>query len=103
MLTDGIKRAQSDRVVCEELKNECYMAKFNFARQMEEHRFLCEERAYKHTEANVIHQCAQEIKNSEIRLREAETKMHDTLVHAHAEEAATLCLKIKFAHLSQGS
>ncbi|KAG2744445.1 hypothetical protein P692DRAFT_201869294 [Suillus brevipes Sb2] len=102
-LTDGIESAQSDRVAREELKNERYMAKFNFARQTEEHRFLREERAYERTEANVIHQRAQELKDSEIRLREAETKMHDTLAHAHAEEAATLRLKIEFARLSQGS
>ncbi|KAG1727921.1 hypothetical protein EDD22DRAFT_961163 [Suillus occidentalis] len=83
-LTDGIESVQSDRVA-------------------QEHRFLREERAYERTEANVIHQRAQELKDSEIRLREAETKMHDALAHAHAEEAATLRLKIEFARLSQGS
>jgi hypothetical protein len=103
VLTDGIESTQSDRVAREELKNEHYMAKFNFARQMEEHRFLCEERAYERTEANVIHQRAQELKDSEIHLHEAETKMHDTLAHVHAEEAATLRLKIEFARLCQGS
>ncbi|KAG2145257.1 hypothetical protein DEU56DRAFT_910377 [Suillus clintonianus] len=98
-----IESAQSDRVVHKELKNKHYMVKFNFARQTEEHHFLHEERAYERTEANVIHQGAQEMKDSEICLCEAETKMHDTLAHAHAEEAATLHLKIEYCRLSQGS
>ncbi|KAG2082965.1 uncharacterized protein F5147DRAFT_783100 [Suillus discolor] len=77
--------ALNDRIE-KELKNERYMAKYNLAHQTEEHQFLHEERSYQRTEAAVIHQRAQEAKDAEIRLCEAEMRMHDALTHVHAEE-----------------
>ncbi|KAG1847832.1 hypothetical protein DFJ58DRAFT_891157 [Suillus subalutaceus] len=99
-LSDEIESAQSDRVTRDELKNERYMAKYNFARQVNEHKFLKAERADTFAEAATAHQRALEAKESEIRLREAEMKMHAALAQAHAEEAATMRLKIEFARLS---
>ncbi|KAG2752545.1 hypothetical protein P692DRAFT_20817253 [Suillus brevipes Sb2] len=103
-LSDEIGSAQSDRVTRDELKNEHYMAKYNFVRQVNEHKFLKAERADTFAEAAAAHQRALEAKESEIRLCEAEMKMHAALAQAHAEEAATMCLKIEFARLtSSGS
>ncbi|KAG1841414.1 hypothetical protein DFJ58DRAFT_732430 [Suillus subalutaceus] len=102
-LKDEIENAQSDRITREELKNERYLVKYNLARQVNEHKFLKSERADEHVEAAAAHQRSLEAKNSEIRLREAETKMHDALAHAHAEEAATLRLKIEYARLTNSS
>ncbi|KAG1838499.1 hypothetical protein F4604DRAFT_1941315 [Suillus subluteus] len=99
LLNDEIENAQSDRITREELKNERYMAKYNLARQVNEHKYLKTERADDHAEAAAAHIRGLEAKNSEIRLREAETKMHDAVAHAHAEEAATLRLKIEYARL----
>jgi hypothetical protein len=102
MLNAEIGNVQSDKISQEELKNERYMVKYNFARQVNEHKFLKHERADDYAEAAAAHIHGLEAKNSEIRLREAEAKMHNALVHAHKEEATTLCLKIEYARL-QGS
>ncbi|KAG2366479.1 hypothetical protein BDR07DRAFT_1480160 [Suillus spraguei] len=69
-----------------------------------EHKFLKTERADDQAKAAVVHQCALEMRDSEIHLREAETKMHDALAHAHSEEAELLHLKIEYTRLtSSGS
>lgn len=87
----------------EELKNERYMLKYNLARQVSEHRFLKTEHADECVEAAAAHQRSLEGKASEIRLCEAEAKMHDALAHAHAEEATMLRLKIELARLTNPS
>jgi hypothetical protein len=102
-LNDEIESVQSERVTREELKNERYMLKYNIIRQANEHKFIQAERIETHTEAAAAHKHSLEAKDSEIRLHEAETKMHDALAHAHAEEAATLRLKIEYARLTSSS
>jgi hypothetical protein len=102
MLNAEIENVQSDKISREELKNECYMVKYNLAQQVNEHKFLKHKHADDYTEAAAAHIHGLEAKNSEIRLCEAEAKMHNALVHAHKEEATTLCLKIEYARL-QGS
>ncbi|KAG1855030.1 hypothetical protein C8R48DRAFT_776435 [Suillus tomentosus] len=102
-LNDEIGSVQSDRITWGELKNERYMAKYNLARQVDEHKFLREERVHCDKEAVATHQCSQEAKDTEIHLREAEAKMHAALAHAHAEEARALQLKIEYQHLMSGS
>ncbi|KAG1834940.1 hypothetical protein DFJ58DRAFT_847532 [Suillus subalutaceus] len=67
-LSDEIESAQSDHVTRDELKNERYMAKYNFARQVNKHKFLKAERADTFAEAATAHQRALEAKESEIRL-----------------------------------
>ncbi|KAG0693232.1 hypothetical protein DFH29DRAFT_1007509 [Suillus ampliporus] len=76
---DDVERALSDRFSREELKNERHMAKYNLARQLNEHKYLESERTDNYAEAAVAHQHSQESKNSDIRLREAEIKAHDAL------------------------
>ncbi|KAG1888419.1 hypothetical protein F4604DRAFT_1674758 [Suillus subluteus] len=102
-LNDEMESIQSDRIIREELKNERHMAKYNFARQVNEHKFLHEECVNIDKEAAAAHQRSQEAKDSEIRLREAEAKMHVVLANAHAEEAAMLRLKIELCRLTSGS
>ncbi|KAG1883067.1 hypothetical protein F4604DRAFT_1920960 [Suillus subluteus] len=103
-LNDEIKSIQLDRVIREELKNKRYMAKYNFTHQVNEHNFLHDEHMHNDQEAAAAHQHSQEAKDSEIVcLCEAETKMHAALASAHAEEAATLCLKIEYCHLTNSS
>ncbi|KAG1835008.1 hypothetical protein DFJ58DRAFT_847470 [Suillus subalutaceus] len=99
-LSDEIESAQLDCVTRDELKNKWYMAKDNFVRQVNEHKFLKAECADTFAEAATAHQRALEAKESEIRLREAEMKMHAALAQVHVEEAATMRLKIEFARLS---
>ncbi|KAG1866672.1 hypothetical protein F4604DRAFT_1682747 [Suillus subluteus] len=93
-LNDEMESIQSDRIIREELKNKRHMAKYNFA---------CQERVNIDKEAAAAHQRSQEAKDSEIRLHEAEAKMHVALANAHAEEAATLRLKIELCRLTSGS
>ncbi|KAG1849744.1 hypothetical protein F4604DRAFT_1934772 [Suillus subluteus] len=102
-LNDEMESIQSDQIVREELKNERHMAKYNFARQVNEHKFLREERVNIDKEAAAAHQCSQEAKDSEIHLHEAEAKIHVALANVHAEEAATLRLKIELCRLMSGS
>jgi len=102
MLNAKIENMQSDKISWEELKNERYMVKYNLAWQVNEHKFLKHERVDDYAEAAAVHICGLEAKNSEIRLCEAEAKMHNALAHAHKEEATTLRLKIEYARL-QGS
>ncbi|KAG2056259.1 hypothetical protein BDR06DRAFT_1006363, partial [Suillus hirtellus] len=99
VLNNEIEKVQSDRITREELKNERYMAKYNLARQANEHKYLKNEHADDYVEAAAAHKRSLEAKASEIRLREAEAKMHDALAHAHAEEATTLRLKIEYARI----
>ncbi|KAG2118614.1 hypothetical protein DEU56DRAFT_918774 [Suillus clintonianus] len=100
---DEIEKVQLDRVSRDELKNERYMVKYNIARQLNKHKYLEAERTGGYAEAAVAHQRSQEAKDAEIRLREAEIKVHDTLANVHAEEAATLCLKIELARLTSSN
>ncbi|KAG2153826.1 hypothetical protein DEU56DRAFT_907307 [Suillus clintonianus] len=100
---DEIEKALSDRVSRDELKNEQYMVKYNLARQLNEHKYLEAECTGGYAEAAVAHQRSQEAKDAEIRLCEAEIKVHDTLANAHAEEAAMLRLKIELAHLTSSN
>jgi hypothetical protein len=102
-LNDEIESVQSERVMREELKNERYMFKYNIIHQANKHKFLQAERVETHAEAATAHKCSLEAKDTEIHLREAETKIHDALAHAHAEEAATLRLKIEYARLMGSS
>ncbi|KIK32712.1 hypothetical protein CY34DRAFT_110879 [Suillus luteus UH-Slu-Lm8-n1] len=102
-LNNEIESVQSERVTWEELKNERYMFKYNIIRQANEHKFLQAERVETHAEAAAAHKRSLEAKDTEIRLREAETKMHDALALAHAEEAETLHLKIEYARLTGSS
>jgi hypothetical protein len=102
-LNDEIGSVQSDRITRGELKNERYMAKYNLARQVNEHKFLREEHVHCDKEAVATHQRSQEAKDTEIRLRFAEAKMHAALAHAHAEEARALQLKIEYQRLMSGS
>jgi hypothetical protein len=99
----SIKSERLDKVSREELKNDRYMAKLNLTRQENEHRFLHAERMDERMDAATVHQRSQEAKDAEIRLREAETKMHESSARAHAEEAALLRLKIEYRQLMGGS
>ncbi|KAG1817735.1 hypothetical protein DFJ58DRAFT_850310 [Suillus subalutaceus] len=65
-LSDEIKSAQSDHVTWDELKNERYMAKYNFVCQVNEHKFLKAEQADTFAEAATAHQRALEAKESKI-------------------------------------
>jgi len=99
---DEIENALSDRVTREELRNEHYMAKYNLACQLNEHKYLKAECVDDHVEATAAHQRALATKDSEIRLREAEMKMHDALAHVHMEEGITMRLKIEYLRLTKG-
>ncbi|KAG2344979.1 hypothetical protein BDR05DRAFT_998595 [Suillus weaverae] len=102
-LNNEIESVQSERVTQEELKNECYMLKYNIICQANKHKFIQAECMETHAEATTAHKHSLEAKDTEICLHEAETKMHDALAHAHAEEAATLHLKIEYARLMSSS
>ncbi|KAG0693621.1 hypothetical protein DFH29DRAFT_1007122 [Suillus ampliporus] len=102
-LNEEIKNAQLDMITWKELQNKCYMAKYNLTHQVNEHKFLKAKYIDNHIEAATTHKCGLEAKDSGIHLHEAETKMHDALAHAHAEERTTLDLKIKYAHLTSSS
>ncbi|KAG1822878.1 uncharacterized protein BJ212DRAFT_1477287 [Suillus subaureus] len=102
-INEEIENTQSDVITEEELRSECYMAKYHLTEQVNQHRFLKAERAIDHAEAAAAHKRAPEAKDSEIRLCEAETKVHNALARAHAEEAVTLRLKIEYARLTSSS
>jgi hypothetical protein len=87
----------------EELQNKWYMVKYNLACQVNEHKFMKAKHTDEYTEDAVVHKCSLEAKDLEIHLCEAVTKMHDVLAHVHVEEAVMLQLKIKYAHLTNGS
>ncbi|KAG2363470.1 hypothetical protein BDR07DRAFT_1483591 [Suillus spraguei] len=55
MLNTEIENMQSDKITQEELKNEHYMVKYNFAQQVNEHKFLKHEHADDHAEAVTVH------------------------------------------------
>jgi hypothetical protein len=80
MLKDEIENAQ----LREELKNKQYMAKYDLACQVNKLKFLKNEHSNKYGKA-AAHQHSLEAKHSEIYLRKVETKIHDTLAHAHTE------------------
>ncbi|KAG2053165.1 hypothetical protein BDR06DRAFT_972419 [Suillus hirtellus] len=94
---------QLDWITQGELKNEHYMAKYNLARQVNEHKFLRKECVHCDKEAVTTHQRSQEVKDMEIHLHFAEAKMHAALAHAHAEEARALQLKIEYQCLMSSS
>ncbi|KAG0699943.1 hypothetical protein DFH29DRAFT_1001594 [Suillus ampliporus] len=100
---DDVERALSDRFSWEELKNKRHMAKYNLAHQLNKHKYLESERTGNYAEAAVAHQRSQESKDSDIRLREAEIKAHDALWNAHAEEVATVRLKIELALITSSN
>ncbi|KAG0697702.1 hypothetical protein DFH29DRAFT_1003486 [Suillus ampliporus] len=102
-LNDDIESIQLDCVTREELKNEHHMVKYNLARQVNEHRFMCEQHTHNDREATAAHQRSQEAKDKDIRLCEAEEKAHVASANAHAEEVATLRLKIELCRLSNSS
>lgn len=64
---------------------------------------MCEECTHIDREAAASHQRSQEAKDKDIHLHEVEEKAHVTLMNAHAEEAATLQLKIELCYLSNSS
>ncbi|KAG2030581.1 hypothetical protein BDR03DRAFT_1003496 [Suillus americanus] len=99
-VNEDTENTQSDIITEEELRSESYMAKYNLADEVNEHRFLKAKRAIDDAEAAAAHKRALETKDSEIRLREAKIKAYDALAHAYAEEAVTLRLKIEYARLS---
>lgn len=98
----SIKLEKLSQVSRKELKNDHYMAKLNLTRQENKHRFLQAERQDEHMDAATVYQCSQEAKDTEIRLREVEARMHESSAKAHAEEAALLCLKIQYRQLTGG-
>ncbi|KAG2072375.1 hypothetical protein BDR04DRAFT_1116985 [Suillus decipiens] len=99
-LNDKIESIQSEKIMWDQLRNERYMAKYNLAHQVNEHKFLKTKHTDNHAEAAILHQCALEMRDSEICLCKAETKMHDVLAHAHKEEAEMLHLKIEYTRLT---
>ncbi|KAG2053211.1 hypothetical protein BDR06DRAFT_1054557 [Suillus hirtellus] len=96
----SIKSEKLSQVSHEELKNDQYMAKLNLTQQENEHRFIQAEHQDKRMDATTVHQCSQEVKDTEIHLHEAEARMHELSAKVHAEEAALLCLKIQYRQLT---
>ncbi|KAG1744027.1 uncharacterized protein EDB91DRAFT_1246911 [Suillus paluster] len=77
-----------------ELKNDRAMVKLDIYCEGKEHEFIRDKRAIVRANAKVDHQCEQEAKTMEIRLRDAESR-------AWESEAAALCLRIKYKKLMQ--
>ncbi|KAG1778502.1 hypothetical protein EV702DRAFT_1267677 [Suillus placidus] len=106
-LTEEIESIQSDVMSLQDSKHQRFIVKLSAKsenqRETKKYNWLRDMRAHEASQAVLTHQREQENRAAEIRLREADIRVHEAHSTVLDKEAETLRLRIQYQQLMQGS